>query len=167
MDNGLLLARVTLGLLMAAHGSQKLFGWFGGHGLEATAGFFQSLGFRPGRLMATVASALEIASGLLLALGLLSPVAAAVMVSMMIVAGSVHWPNGFFAMGNGIELNVLYAVGAATIALTGPGAHSLDAASGLTSFYTPAFVWTALGLGVVGGFVNIGLRRPTHQPARA
>ena len=86
MDVGLLLARVTLGLLMAAHGSQKLFGWFGGHGLSATAGAFESLGFRPGRLMATMASTLEITSGLLLALGLLNPVAAALMVSVMIVA---------------------------------------------------------------------------------
>jgi putative oxidoreductase len=167
MDMGLLLARVTLGLLMAAHGSQKLFGWFGGYGLTATAGFFDSLGFRPGRLMATVASVLEITSGLLLVLGLLTPVGAALMVSVMIVAASVHWPNGLFATANGIEVNLLYGVSAAAIALIGPGAYSLDALFHLTAFYTPVFVWSALGLGVLGGLVNIGLRRQAPQPVTA
>ena len=63
MDAGLLLARLTLGLLMAAHGSQKLFGWFGGYGLTGTAGFFEALGFRPGRLFAALAAGTEVAAG--------------------------------------------------------------------------------------------------------
>ncbi len=167
MDVGLLLGRLTLGLLMAAHGSQKLFGWFGGHGLAGTAGFFEAVGFRPGRLMAVVAATIEIASGLLLAMGLLSPVAAALMVSVMIVAGSVHWPNGIFAMANGIEVNLLYGVGALGIALIGPGAYSLDHLLGLTPLFTPPVVWTALGLGIAGGLVNVGLRRPASPPATA
>src|SRR5919108_3032323 len=95
MDAGLFLARVTLGLLMAAHGSQKLFGWFGGYGLSATAGFLEGIGFRPGRLFATAAALAEFGGGLLFALGLFHPIAAALIVSVMIVAaGSVHWSNG-------------------------------------------------------------------------
>ena len=81
MDAGLLVARVVLGVLMAAHGSQKLFGWFGGYGLNGTAGFFEALGFRPGRLFAATASAAEIAGGLLLAAGFLSPFASGLIVS--------------------------------------------------------------------------------------
>ena len=114
MDAGLLLARLTLGLLMAAHGSQKLFGWFGGHGLAKTAGFFEGIGFRPGRLFATAAAVSEFASGLLLAIGLFEPIAAALMVAVMIVAASVHWGNGLLVTSNGIEVPLLYgALGAA------------------------------------------------------
>src|SRR5215204_6968662 len=71
---GLLLLRIVVGLAMAAHGSQKLFGWFGGHGLAGTGGFFEMIGFRPGRLFAMAAGVTEIASGLLIALGFLGPI---------------------------------------------------------------------------------------------
>ena len=108
---------------MSAHGSQKLFGWFGGHGLAGTGAFFEALGFRPGRAFALAAALGEIGGGALAAFGLLGPVGPALMLSVMIVAGiSVHWHNGVFAMNNGIELPLLYAAGAVTIALTGPGA---------------------------------------------
>ena len=92
MDYGLLVARVVLGGLMAAHGTQKLFGWFGGYGLAGTGGFLESLGFRPGRLFAALASAGELVGGSLLAAGLFGPVGPAMMLSVMIVAAvSVHW----------------------------------------------------------------------------
>src|SRR5581483_1245282 len=109
MDIGLLLLRAAAGLVMAAHGAQKLFGWFGGHGLAGTAGFFDSLGFRPGRILAAAAGASEFAGGLLIALGLFGPVGPAVVLATMIVAMSVHWQNGLFAMHNGIEMPLLYA----------------------------------------------------------
>jgi putative oxidoreductase len=158
MDAGLLLARMVLGLLMAAHGSQKLFGWFGGYGLSGTGGFFESLGFRPGRFFAMAAGVTEFAGGLLLALGLLGPLGPAMVISVMIVAAvTVHLSHGLFAQNNGVEVPLLYGVGAAAIALIGNGAYSLDAALGLS--WPAEVVWIALGLGILGGFANLALRR--------
>ena len=158
---GLLIVRVTLGLLMAAHGSQKLLGWFGGHGLAGTAGFFDSIGFRPGRFFATLASATEVTSGLLLAFGFLGPIGPALMISVMIVAAvSMHLKNGLFAANGGIEVPLLYGVVAAGLLLTGPGQYSLDAALGLGYLATPMLAWAALAVGVVGGVMNLFARRP-------
>ena len=158
---GLLFVRVILGLLMAAHGSQKLLGWFGGHGLAGTAGFFDSMGFRPGRFFATLASATEVGSGLLLALGFLGPIGPALMISVMIVAAvSMHLRNGLFAANNGIEVPLLYGVVAAGLLLTGPGQYSLDAALGLDILATPMIAWAALAIGVLGGIMNLFARRP-------
>src|SRR5580765_1870434 len=97
MDLGLLILRVVVGLTLAAHGSQKLFGWFGGYGLAGTGSFLEQLGFRPGRVQAFLAGAAEAGGGLLLAAGLFTPLAAAAIVAVMFVAiVSVHWPKGFF-----------------------------------------------------------------------
>src|SRR4051812_17054558 len=106
---GLLVARGVFGLVMAAHGAQKLLGWFGGYGLEKTGVGFEQLGFRPGRAFAAAASFAEIASGLLVAAGFLGPIGPALMISVMIVAMiTVHWSHGLFAASNGIELPLLY-----------------------------------------------------------
>jgi putative oxidoreductase len=151
---------------MAAHGSQKLFGWFGGFGLTGTGGFFESLGFRPGRLFATAAGTTEFASGLLIAFGFLGPVGPALMLSVMIVAAiSVHWPHGVFASSNGIEVPLLYGVGAIALALTGPGLFSLDRLLGLDTLWTPALALAALGVGIVAGIGNLVLRRHAPTPA--
>ena len=161
LSTGLLLARLTLGLLMAAHGSQKLFGWFGGKGIVATAGIFDVIGFRPGRLFATVAAVTEIGSGLLVALGLLGPVGPALVISVMIVAAaSMHWKNGIFAAANGIELPLLYGVGALTLLLSGPGDLSLDAALGLESLSAPMLQFGALAAGILSAIGNLLVRRP-------
>jgi putative oxidoreductase len=167
MDLGLLLARIVLGGLMAGHGAQKLFGWFGGYGLTGTGGFFQSLGFRPGRVFAAAAGTAEFAGGLLLALGLLTPAAAALIVSVMLVAiVTVHWGHGIFAGTNGVEVPLLYGAGAVAVALAGPGAYSLDAVLGLTTFWTPALTVAALVLGAAGGAANLTLRRTGADQAQ-
>jgi putative oxidoreductase len=158
---GLLAVRLVFGLVMAAHGAQKLFGWFGGYGLAGTGGFMESLGFRPGRFFAATAGATEFTGGLLVALGLLGPVGPALMVSVMIVAiGSVHWTNGLWASANGIEMPLLYAIGGAALALTGAGQYSLDAVLGQGTLWTPALSAGVLGLGILGGFGNLVLRKP-------
>ena len=160
-DTGLLIARLVFGLSLCAHGAQKLFGWFGGNSLTATGGFFDQLGFRPGRVFAAIASATELVAGLLIALGLLGPVGPGLMLSVMIVAaGAVHWTQGFFAASNGIELPLLYATVAILLALTGPGHFSLDASLGLEALWSPAWASAALTVGVIGGFGNLAARRP-------
>jgi putative oxidoreductase len=157
---GLLVARLALGLLFAAHGSQKLFGWFGGHGLAGTGGFFESLGFLPGRSFALAAGLAEFGGGLLLALGFLGPVGTALVVSVMVVAALVvHRGNGLFAMTNGVELPLLYSGGAIGLALTGFGAYSLDALLGLEALWSPGVVWIAIAAGIIGGLTNVLLRR--------
>ena len=96
-----------------------------------------------------------------MALGFLGPIGPALIVGVMIVAAvSVHLKHGFFAGTNGIEIPFLYAGGAVALALAGPGLYSLDAALGLQGLWTPALVWGALAVGIVGGFANLLLRRP-------
>ena len=163
MDTGLLITRVVFGLLMAAHGTQKLFGWFGGYGLAGTAGFFEQLGYRPGKLFAGAAAGTEIVAGLLVAFGLLGPLGPALIVSVMIVAAvTVHWQHGVFAQNNGIEVPLLYGVVALTLALTGYGAFSLDAALALT--WSEPVTWAVLAVGIVGGFANLAIRKTAPAP---
>jgi putative oxidoreductase len=160
LSTGLLVARLVFGLSMSAHGAQKLFGWFGGYGLNATGEFFVKLGFRPARAFAAIASLTEVVGGLLIALGLLGPVGPALMLSVMIVAAvTVHWSNGYFATANGIELPVLYATVAVVLAFTGPGLFSLDALLGLETLWSPVLAALALVVGVIGGIGNLAARR--------
>lgn len=160
VHEGLLLARLVFGLVMAAHGAQKLFGWFGGHGIAGTAGFMESIGFHPGRLFATAAGFAEFAGGLLIAAGLLGPIGPALVLSAMIVAAvTVHLKNGLFAQNGGIELALLYAAAAVAFALTGYGALSLDAILGIGSIWTPVLIWSAIAIGIAGAIGNLGLRR--------
>jgi len=157
---GLLMLRLVVGLAMAAHGSQKLLGWFGGHGLAGTGGFFEMLGFKPGRLFALAAGATEMVSGILVAAGFLGPVGPALMLSVMIVAAvTVHWKNGYFATSNGIELPAMFSVAAIALAFTGFGQFSVDALTGLDASFGPVEVTVALLLGVVGAIGNLSLRR--------
>lgn len=124
-DVGLLVVRVVLGLTVAAHGAQKLFGWFGGGGLEGTGQFFTTIGYPSGRTMAAIAGLTETLGGLGLALGLLTPLAGAAVLGTMINALAVKWGGGFFAP-QGVEYEVLLIAGAAGLALTGPGRIAAD-----------------------------------------
>ena len=163
MDIGFLLLRLTVGLTLAAHGAQKLFGWFGGYGLDGTGGFMESLGFRPGRRAAFMAGLVEAGGGLLLAVGLLTPFAAAALVAVMLVAVvTVHLKGGFFSTGGGYEYNLVLATAAVALAFTGPGALSLDAALGLQM---SGALWGAGALiaGLAGGAIQLAGRE--HAPA--
>ena len=165
---GLLLARLVVGLVMAAHGTQKLFGWFGGYGLNKTGEFFTHLGFQPGRTFAAAAAVTEIASGLLVALGFLGPIGPAFMISVMIVAMiTVHWEHGLFASTNGVEVTLLYIAAAVGLALVGYGRYSVDAWLGLAELWTPAITWLALGAGALGGLANLAIRRRPPTAAGA
>lgn len=153
---GLLVARVIVGLMMSAHGTQKLFGWFGGYGLNATGEFMVGLGFSQGRAFAAIASIVEITSGLLVALGFLGPIGPALMISVMIVAAiTVHWKNGLFAAKNGVEIPLLYSSAALTFAMVGFGYYSLDAL--FANHWSQNLIWIVLGLGVLGGLANAAL----------
>ncbi|WP_134687163.1 DoxX family protein [Brevibacillus migulae] len=126
-DLGLLIIRLVIGLTFAAHGTQKLFGWFGGYGLKGTGGWLESIGVRPGVLMAFVAGLGELVAGLLFAGGLWMPVAAALFVITMLVSiVKVHGPNGYWSTANGYEYNLALIAVAVGLALTGAGAYSLD-----------------------------------------
>jgi putative oxidoreductase len=160
LGTGLLLARLIFGVLVMAHSAQKLLGWFGGYGIAGTAGFFEQLGFRPGRLFVLTAALTEAVSGILIALGLFGPVGPALLLSVMIVAAvSVHWKHGLFAASNGIEVPLLYATGAVALAFTGPGPLSLDTVLGMEHIWTPALKVAILAVGVVGGAMNLLARR--------
>jgi putative oxidoreductase len=164
---GLLVLRVVVGLIMAAHGAQKLLGWFGGYGLRGTGEFFVQLGFQPGPAFAAAASISEIISGLLVTLGFLGPIGPALMISVMIVAAmTVHWEHGLFAANNGIELPLLYGAAAFALALTGFGQYSLDTLLGIAGRLPLTDTWIALTIGVIGGFANLALRRRPAVAAR-
>ena len=139
---GILAARLVIGLLMAAHGAQKLFGWFGGGGPTKTGDVMAQIGFRPGLAFAIVAGAIEVVSGLLVAVGLIGPVGPALMLSVMIVAiVAVHWSHGVFAMNNGIEVPLLYAIASIVFAGVGYGAFSLDALLNIGGLWSPSLTW--------------------------
>lgn len=166
MDAGLLIVRLVVGLTMAAHGGQKLFGWFGGGGLPVTARTMDELGFRPGRAQALLAGAGELGAGLLLAVGFLTPAAAAVLIAVMLVAAlGVHLRGGFFAHQGGIEYTVVLGAVALALAFTGPGALSLDRALGIAA---SGATWgvTALLAGILGGTGPLVARRLALRQAR-
>ncbi|PLT28665.1 DoxX family protein [Peribacillus deserti] len=126
-DLGLLLIRLMLGFVFIYYGAQKLFGWFGGHGIAGTGGWFESIGIKPGKPIAAFSGAAELLSGILFVLGLFLPVAAILVVAVMI--GSivkVHGPKGFSVTAGGFEYNLFLIIVSIGLALIGPGAFSVN-----------------------------------------
>lgn len=160
----LLAFRVIFGLVFAAHGIPKM------KSLEGTAGWFESLGMKPGALHARAAASTEIATGVMLAAGLLTPFAAAGVVGVMVVAGwTVHRKNGFAMVNDGWEATFIFGLIAVVIAALGPGTYSLDEALGLADSLNG---WLGLaiagGLGVAGGAAHLAVffrpAEPTTSP---
>jgi putative oxidoreductase len=168
MSYGILFLRVVLGSIMAAHGAQKLFGWFGGGGPRGTADGFGQLRFRPPLLLALAAGLAEFGGGLLIAAGLLTPLAAlAIAIVMLNAIGTVHWPNGFWNTRGGYEFNLLVFTAAVAIAATGAARFSLDNLIGWADNISG--VWWALGVIAISVLVSaftltIG-RRSSAEPA--
>ena len=128
MALGLLIIRLIIGLTFAAHGTQKVFGWFGGYGPKGTGGFFESIGIKPGVLMAVLAGLAELVGGLLFAAGLWTIAGAALIVLTMLVAIiKVHGKNGYWVTSNGYEYNLILIAIAVGVALIGAGDYSIDA----------------------------------------
>jgi len=126
MDLGLLIIRLVIGLTFAAHGTQKLFGWFGGYGLKGTGGWLDSIGVKPGVFMALLAGLGELVGGLLFAAGVGTWVGAILIaVTMLVAIVKVHGPNGYWATQNGYEYNLALIAVAIGVALVGPGAYVL------------------------------------------
>ena len=162
MEIGLLILRLVVGLTVAAHGVQKLFGWFGGTDLAGVGGFFETLGFRPGKLHAFLAGASEAGGRLLLALGFLTPLGAAAVIAVMLVAAvSVH-SKSFFVPKGGFEYTLALGAPALTLAFTGPGSISLDAVLGLR-LAGPGWGAGAFLVGIAGGLATLASRRPAAQ----
>ena len=159
MNTGLLVLRLVLGLLLVGHGSQKLFGIFGGPGLTGAGGFFDSLGFRPGKPMAVVAGISESGAGLMIALGFLTPLASAAVIGTLVVAGSVHWRAGLWAQKGGYELAFFYVAAATALAFSGPGKYSLDNAIGLHAFSGNLWGIAAVALGALSGLAVVSRGR--------
>jgi len=163
MNLGLLVLRLVVGLVFAAHGAQKLFGWFGGQGIAGTGTVMeQYLGFRPGKRAALLAGLTEFGGGLLLALGAATPLAAAALIGVMLVATvSVHLAKGFFNSDGGYEFPLVLGVAALTFALAGPGRFSVDAWLGHVYAGT-GWGLAALVAGLAGGWLQLASR---HRPA--
>lgn len=152
---GLLVLRVLVGVTFSLHGFQKLFGWFGGGGLDGTAGWFRSLGFGQGRVAAYMAGGSEVAGGLGLALGLLTPFAAAAMIGTMTTAALVNNADGgFWSVNKGWELNGYLIVVAASVAIIGPGEYSVDHELGLDALWGVVPGIVAVLAGVAGGWLR-------------
>ncbi|MBT3166575.1 DoxX family protein [Streptomyces sp. Vc74B-19] len=164
-DLGLLLLRLGTGGVLAAHGSQKLFGWFGGGGIAGTGQFMDSIGYAPGKVSATAAGLAETGGGLLLALGLATPAAGAAAAGAMAGASAVHAPNGFFNQEGGFEYAASLGLTAAGLAVTGPGRLSLDHLLGHAadrSWMVPA----ALAATAAATAVAVGARSRRLRKAR-
>jgi putative oxidoreductase len=155
---GLLLLRVVIGLIVAAHGAQKLLGWWGGPGMSGWTAAMTRMRIRPAAPWAWLSALSELLGGIGLALGLLTPLPSFGIVAAMLVAITlVHWPNGFWNGKRGYEFNLSLIAPAIAIALTGPGAYSLDSALGIHLPEPLTFVVVALAT-LAGVGVAIGTR---------
>ncbi len=164
MDFAILVLRVVFGLLFMGHGAQKLFGWFGGHGLEGTTSWLGELGLNPPKFWAIVAGLAEFLGGAGLVLGLLTPITAAAIVGVMLMAiAKVHWANGLWITQNGFEYALVNAIIAAFIGFVGPGRYALDTLLHI-AYPMPTTFLIALVIAIIGVLVGLASSRRLAQP---
>jgi putative oxidoreductase len=162
MKLGITVLRLLVGGLFMGHGLQKLMGWFGGSGPDATGEMFHSIGLRPGKVHATAAGAAETAGGAMLATGFLTPLGASMITGTMTVAvHKVHWRNGVWNTNQGFEYNAVLVAAALAIASAGPGPLSLDHVLG-TERSGALIGLASVAAGALGGaaIVNLAARAP-------
>jgi len=160
---GLLILRVVLGLIVAAHGAQKLFGWWGGSGMTGWTTAMTRMRIRPPVAWAWMSALAEFLGGLAVAAGFLNPLGSFGLIGSMLVAVIlVHWPKGFWVTKGGYEFNLLIVGAAAAVAIAGPGAYSLDSALGI--HLPEPLILIAGTLGTVAG---VGVALATRTPAEA
>ncbi|OJU81089.1 MAG: hypothetical protein BGO11_16370 [Solirubrobacterales bacterium 70-9] len=162
-----LLARLFIGAMFVGHGTQKLFGWFGGPGIEGTTGMMGKLGLAPPRANAYAASLSETLGGAAIALGAFTPLAAASLIGTMTTAiRTVHLKNGFWSSGGGYEYNLTIIAALLLIVDGGPGSLSVDGALGIEET-GPGVALGALALGVLGSTVTLAAAKAAGQNAAA
>lgn len=166
IETGLAILRGTVGLLLGAHGAQKIFGWFGGPGIQGWQGAIEGMNLRPPSLWAWLSAGTELFGGLLFALGIVTPfAAAALIVNLLMAVTLVHWENGFFNSRGGYEFPLTLAVAALVIGLAGPGAYAFGPQELAGLDPTTIFVGTLL-LGILLLAVGLISRRTaaTQEP---
>jgi putative oxidoreductase len=157
-DLGLLILRLAVGLTFAAHGAQKAFGWWGGPGPEGWHGAMQKMGFQPAPFFAVLSTAVELMGGICIAIGFLTPFAAAALVAQaVVIVVQAHWSKGFFNAAGGYEFPLGLGAVALALALLGAGAISLDALLGLG--WSSQLRLTLAMLGILGGLVGLAVPR--------
>jgi len=164
MTIGLFILRLVVGGLFIGHGTQKLFGWFGGHGPEGTGQFFSQIGYSPGKPMAYLAGMSEAGGGGLLLLGFLTPLGCAMIVGVMVGTLAVHLPKGLWNTNGGYELPLVMATAATALAYAGPGRVSIDAALGWSTSGI-AIATAATVFGLMAGGVMLAVRSGRAQQA--
>ena len=160
-DIGLLILRVVVGLIFAAHGAQKAFGWWGGPGPAGWRGAMNFMGLRPAPFWAFVSTAAELGAGTALALGLFTPLVVAALTSQAIVIiFRAHWAAGFWSANKGFEFPLSLFGGVLAILFAGPGAWALDSLLPVDVLYEPIIRWGVTVIAVVVGFVVVAMPKP-------
>jgi len=161
-SGGLLVLRLAIFVIMGFHGTQKLFGWWDGGGLDKAQAFFASQGFRPPRVMAAVAGVTEITGGVLISSGLLTVLSVAMLTGVLTNVTAIHIRNGLDRTKHGVEFELIILAGVLAVGLCGPGDWSLDSALGV-----PSRAWlglAAIAIGIVSGLTIVATRqRPGWQ----